>query len=137
MCFDLKMTKTVLQLCLFLAPLVMAPLVAQDTPPPPPPPGQRPAPKNLKLLKPEELMPTMFAFRVALGEQCTFCHVKGDFASDENPHKEIARGMIVMARDINAKFPDGKTHVTCYTCHRGSEAPLTAPPAAAAPAPAP
>jgi hypothetical protein len=64
---------------------------------------------------------------VALGVRCDFCHVQGDFASDEKPHKEIARKMIVMAREINANFPDGKMHVTCYTCHRGSEEPATKP----------
>jgi photosynthetic reaction center cytochrome c subunit len=90
-----------------------------------------PAPKNLKLLEPAELMPTMMAFRVALGEKCDFCHVAGDFASDEKPTKDIARKMILLARDVNSKFPDGKIHVTCYTCHRGAEEPLTAPPDAA------
>lgn len=97
----------------------------------PPAPKQMPAPKNLKLLDPAELMPTMHSFTVALGVRCDGCHVKGDFASDDNPHKEIARHMIVMARDINSKFPDGKIHVTCYTCHRGAEEPLTAPKEAA------
>ncbi len=86
-----------------------------------------PAPKNLKLLEPGELMGAMRAFKTALGVKCEFCHVEGDFASDDNPHKEIARKMIVMAREINAKFPDGKMHVTCYTCHRGATEPATAP----------
>jgi hypothetical protein len=36
--------------------------------------------------------------------------------------------MITMARDINGKFPDGKQHVRCYTCHRGSTEPATEPP---------
>jgi len=95
-----------------------------------PPPGERmrmPPPKNLKLLQPEHLMETMQAFRVALGVRCDFCHVQNDFASDEKHHKEVARMMIVMAREINAKFPDGKMHVTCYTCHRGAEEPATHP----------
>jgi hypothetical protein len=92
------------------------------------------APKNLKLLQPSDIRPMMGAFRTALGVQCTFCHVARDFSSDENPHKDIARKMIVMEREINAKFPDGKEHVTCYTCHRGAEEPATTPPAAAAPA---
>jgi hypothetical protein len=99
-------------------------------PPAGPPPGHppMPAPKNLKLLKPEHLMETMQAFRVALGVRCDFCHVQGDFAADDKPHKEIARKMIVMAREINAtNFPDGKMHVTCYTCHRGAEEPATKP----------
>ena len=71
----------------------------------------------------------MGAFRTALGVQCTYCHMQGDFASDENPKKEIARHMITMMREINGKFPDGQEHVTCYTCHRGAEEPLTKPPA--------
>ena len=97
-------------------------------PPAGPPPGKRlPEPKNLKLLKPEHLMETMQAFRVALGVRCDFCHVQDDFASDDKPHKEIARKMIVMSREINANFPDGKMHVTCYTCHRGAEEPATKP----------
>jgi len=107
------------------------PLLAQQAPEAPKAERKRPEPKNLKLLTPEDLMPAMRSFTVALGVKCDFCHVQGDFASDENPHKEVARHMIVLARDINAKFPDGKRHVTCYTCHRGAEEPATVPPAAA------
>ena len=87
-------------------------------------------PKNLKLLKPEEVRPMMGAFRAALGVECTFCHVQGAFDSDDNPKKEIARHMIAMTKEINAKFPDGKDHVACYTCHRGAATPLMAAPAA-------
>jgi len=94
--------------------------------------AQHPAPKNLKLLPADEnLIPTMRSFAAALGQKCDFCHVQGDFASDEKHHKEIARHMITMAKEINANFPDGKTHVTCYTCHRGTTEPATAPPDAA------
>jgi hypothetical protein len=118
-----------------VAALAQAPPQAPPEGQAPPPHKQMPAPKNLKLLNPAELMPTMMAFRVALGEKCDFCHVQGDFASDEKPTKEIARNMILLARDINSKFPDGKTHVTCYTCHRGAEEPLTTPPDAAPPKP--
>jgi photosynthetic reaction center cytochrome c subunit len=91
------------------------------------------APKNLKILtgeSPDQLRMTMRAFTVALGVQCNFCHVQGDFASDDNPKKETARMMLTMAREINAKFPDGKRHVSCYTCHRGAEMPATEPPPA-------
>jgi len=116
--------------------LLLSVAALAQVPPQAPPEGQAPrkqmpAPKNLKLLDPAELMPTMHAFRVALGVKCEFCHVEGDFASDDKPHKEIARKMILLARDVNSKFPDGKMHVTCYTCHRGAEEPLTSPPAAA------
>ena len=90
-----------------------------------------PEPKNLKVLKVTgaELMPVMFAFSGGLGVKCEFCHVQGNFASDDNPHKDIARKMIVMAQSINSNFPDGQMHVTCYTCHRGETEPKTAPPA--------
>lgn len=85
-------------------------------------------PTNLKLLKPDNLRETMQSFTAALGVMCTECHVQGNFASDDNPKKEVARMMITMARDINSKFPDGQQHVRCYTCHRGSTMPLTEPP---------
>lgn len=110
----------------FLLPLVaLVPLLAQQ-----PPEGARQEhhePKNLKLLKPENVMPAMMAFKTALGVECTFCHVKGDFASDENHHKEIARKMMEMTHEINSKFPDGKRHVSCYTCHRGATEPAMSP----------
>ena len=74
----------------------------------------------------------MQAYRTALGVQCNFCHVQGNFASDDNQHKEIARNMITMTREINAKLGDeSATKVTCYTCHHGAEHPATAPAAAA------
>ena len=77
-----------------------------------------------------QVIQVMRNINAALGVQCTYCHVQGDFASDDNPKKETARMMMVMAREVNAKFPDGKQHVTCYTCHRGATEPAMAPPAA-------
>jgi hypothetical protein len=113
-----------------LLPLMMA----QDAPKGGQKKGGGGPPKNLKILKPEEVRPMMGAFRVALGTGCDHCHIQGDFASDENPKKDIARMMIGMVHDINAKFPgDAKERVTCYTCHRGAVVPLTTPPAPAAP----
>jgi hypothetical protein len=111
--------------------LMVVPLLLLASGPQDPPQRKGPTPKNLKVLPPDtDIRATMFAFRTALGQQCTFCHVQGDFASDENPMKTTARHMIEMVKDINAKFPDGKMHVTCYTCHRGASMPLTAPPPA-------
>ena len=92
-------------------------------------------PRNLQILKAEDLRPTMMMFTRALGVRCDYCHVQ-DRASDENPKKVTARMMLTLAHDINARFPDGKVRVTCYTCHRGSTRPETDPPAAA-PAPPP
>ena len=110
--------------------LLVVPLCAQEAAPKRD--RQPQVPKNLKVLKvpPADIRATMQSFRVGLGVQCDFCHVKGDFASDENPKKDIARKMIVLAQDVNAKFSDGMEHVTCYTCHRGAQEPLTSPPSA-------
>jgi hypothetical protein len=91
-----------------------------------PPPGP---PKNLKILPADvNIVQVMGTFRAALGVQCTFCHVQGNFASDDNPKKSMARNMLRIAADINASFADGKQHVTCYTCHRGEATPKTEPP---------
>ena len=83
--------------------------------------GPQAPPKNLRVLTLEELQAG--AMRMAtqgLGVQCVFCHVD-DRSSDEKQQKVTARMMFSMLKDINKKFPDGKVHVTCYTCHRGSE----------------
>lgn len=73
-------------------------------------------------------------FVQGLGVSCGSCHVRGNFASDDNPRKAIARRMIEMTKTINAQFfPDytpaeGESslgRVTCYTCHQGSETPKT------------
>jgi len=86
--------------------------------------------KNLKVLPDDAtLIPNMRAAAAGLGVMCDYCHVQ-DRSSDEKPTKVTARMMFSMVKDLNAKFPDGKTHITCYTCHRGAEMPLTAPPAA-------
>ncbi len=84
------------------------------------------APKNLKILKDASaIRPTMASFTAGLGVQCNFCHAQ-DRSSDENPHKEVARKMMVMVSEINERFPDGKARVTCFTCHRGENIPKTA-----------
>ena len=119
-----------MRLILAIALVLPLCLVAQDKKKGPPP-----EPKNLKILTGQsgaEVIQTMRAFRTALGVECTHCHVQGDFASDENPKKEVARMMISMTREINGKFTDGKRHVGCYTCHRGSVEPLMTPPDAQA-----
>jgi hypothetical protein len=107
--------------------------LAQDKPAVPAP---KPIPKNLKVLKAttgEEVSQIMRTFTIGLGVQCNFCHIQGNFASDENPKKDVARRMISMTHDVNALLPDSgtekKMRVSCYTCHRGEAEPKTAPPA--------
>jgi len=88
--------------------------------------GGKSAPKNLKVLAPENLMAQMQTFPSALGVEnqggCNFCH-EADRSLDTKPAKLKARQMIELVADINAKFGDGKAHVTCWTCHRGSTKP--------------
>jgi Photosynthetic reaction centre cytochrome C subunit len=115
-----------LPILLLAIPLLLLAAAPQD----PQKKGNRPPPKNLKVLKPEDVGPVMGAMRPALGVQCTFCHMPPDMASDDNPKKLIARHMMEMVNQINANFPDGKVHVSCYTCHRGATMPLMTPPPA-------
>jgi hypothetical protein len=126
--------RRILPLLLLLLPLYAA---TQDAAPKQDPPKQGPGGKggpvhkNLKILPDANIPGVMRSFTTGLGVQCTYCHMTPpDFASDENPKKEIARHMIAMTKEINAKFPDGKDHVACYTCHRGAATPLMAAPAA-------
>jgi hypothetical protein len=88
-------------------------------------------PTNLKVLKVStgaEVGQIMRTFTAGLGVQCVYCHVQGNFASDDNPKKDIARHMITMTKQINGNFPEsGKMRVSCYTCHRGEAEPKTAP----------
>lgn len=89
-----------------------------------------PPPTNLKVLKVStgaEVGQIMRTFTAGIGVQCVYCHVQGNFASDENPKKEIARHMITMTQQINGNFSEGKLRVSCYTCHRGEPEPKTAP----------
>jgi len=102
--------------------------------------AQQPAPKNLQVLPKDftnqQVTAVMRTFTAGLGVQCNYCHVQ-DRSSDEMPHKVTARKMLAMEMAINTQFlkdvgepaPAGQNKVTCYTCHRGTEKPLTAAPA--------
>ena len=71
----------------------------------------------------------METFEVSLGVQCTYCHVQGNFARDDNPRKNVARGMMRIVDQFNKTFPDGKQRIGCWTCHRGTAKPDITPPA--------
>jgi len=99
--------------------LFAAPLSAQEA-------------KNVQYLKGMtsiQLQRTMNFMRASLGVHCDYCHVvsdeKGwDWASDAKPEKEAGRKMIAMVIDMNTKYFEGHTDVTCNTCHRGSTRPV-------------
>lgn len=86
--------------------------------------------KNVQVLKEmpsTQMLPTMRVISGSLGVQCQFCHSAGDFSSDEKMSKQTARKMMQMVQSVNKDFFNGERAVTCYTCHRGSPMPLTAP----------
>lgn len=136
---------------LFSTALVSASLIASlpataQTAPAPPQHMQMhhemPRPTNLQVLPKDisdkQLMQVMHGFKSALGVECSFCHAGNpathhlDFASDAKPQKNIARTMMRMTHEINAKYlstvndPDASAAqkmVTCGTCHRGHSMP--------------
>ena len=83
---------------------------------------------NLKVLTAQNVEFTMQNITFALGVGCVYCHDLNDLSLDTKPKKLKARMMLEMVRDINAKFGDGQTHVTCWTCHRASTTPQVAKP---------
>lgn len=94
------------------------------------PPAEIPDPVNLHILDlstGKEVEQVMRTFTAGLGVECSFCHLEGDYASDEKEAKQTARRMLRLIQKINADFNDGKMHVSCYTCHRGETQPKTAP----------
>ncbi|HJT88461.1 MAG TPA: photosynthetic reaction center cytochrome c subunit family protein [Bryobacteraceae bacterium] len=91
--------------------------------------------KNIQVLKGipvDEFMGTMGLFSAALSACCGDCHT-GAGGSNPNwaadpPKKVVARRMIRMVNAINKENFNGRQVVTCWTCHRGNEAPATTPP---------
>lgn len=125
------------------AALILAASVAFAHPPghrPDAPAAKQPATppgsgRNLQVLPAdipqERLMLIMRHWSQALGVQCSYCHVPGNFRSDDNPHKNIARGMARMTIRINEELlppmvgPAQEPRVNCYACHRGAAIPTT------------
>ena len=125
-----------------------APAEGQTTAPQSAPEGQaaprarRPAPgppQNLQVLPKDisraDLIATMQKVAGSLGVRCDFCHVPGNFASDDKDTKQTARRMLRMVNDINKDNFSGRPEVSCYTCHRGSTMPESQLPAKPEPAP--
>jgi hypothetical protein len=138
--------RAALSFAVALLVLVSMPLMGQNTPPTQPPAQTRrpmPKPTNLQVLPkdiaPADLIATMRGFNKALGVECQFCHAEDpqthrlNFALDTKEDKGMARIMIAMTQEINAKYlsqihdpdatPAQKT-VMCGTCHRGNTMPM-------------
>ena len=91
--------------------------------------------KNIQVLNgipASQMRPMMNYISAALGVNCAFCHVKNgdqwEFEKDDVNHKKIARKMIRMTMDINKNSFEGRTQVSCFTCHRGEEHTVGIPP---------
>jgi hypothetical protein len=87
--------------------------------------------KTLKGVSAARLLATMNeSFGHGLGVSCGFCHVPGQWASDEKPNKNIARDMIAMVGRVDAdlksmrNLPDSSPTISCMTCHRGERKPV-------------
>lgn len=77
-------------------------------------------------IPPAQLNATMQMFTQALGVNCEYCHSAARGSGQPEPKKDIARAMLAMTADINAKIQNatGKpvsetATVTCVTCHHG------------------
>ena len=75
---------------------------------------------------PADLSATMQTIAAALGVSCGYCHSAERGSGQPEPKKDIARAMMAMTRDINAKVqaacrqgPARRRKVQCVTCHRG------------------
>ena len=73
-----------------------------------------------------DLFASMQEISAALGVGCNYCHSAARGSGAPEPKKDIARAMMAMTRDLNAKVEGatGKsgasvTRVQCITCHRG------------------
>lgn len=73
-----------------------------------------------------DLSARMQTISQALGVTCGYCHTAERGSGQPEPKKDIARAMMAMTRDINAKIEAAAgepskpvTQVECITCHRG------------------
>jgi len=91
--------------------------------------------KSVQILKGipvDTFFESMGMFASAMGNDCTFCHVKDAYFdktafAQVTPRMQRARQMLTMMSDLNDRYFAGRTRVTCFTCHRGSQAPVSEP----------
>jgi photosynthetic reaction center cytochrome c subunit len=79
----------------------------------------------------DDFIQTMGLMAAALQFDCSDCHVgagtnRVDWAAD-TPRKVMARQMVNMVATINKSNFGGRQMVTCWTCHRNRDKPLTTP----------
>jgi hypothetical protein len=91
--------------------------------------------KSIQILKGipvDTFFETMGMFASAMGNDCTFCHVKEAYFdktafAQVTPKMQRARQMLTMMGELNERYFAGRTRVTCFTCHGGSNTPRSEP----------
>jgi photosynthetic reaction center cytochrome c subunit len=90
--------------------------------------------KNIQVLKGipvDDFMDTMGIMSAALGFDCNECHVGAGTDTvkweADTAKKRTARRMTLMVAAINKNNFGGRQVVTCWTCHRGRDIPVTMP----------
>jgi len=91
--------------------------------------------KSVEILKGipvDTFFETMGMFASAMGNDCTFCHVSNAYFdktafAEPTPRIRRARQMLTMTKALNDQYFAGRTRVTCFTCHGGSQAPRSEP----------
>jgi hypothetical protein len=104
-------------------------LAAQDRPP-----MAETVFKNIQVLKGipvDDFMDTMGIMSAALGFDCSECHTGAGTDTvkweADTTKKRTARRMTLMVAAINRTNFAGRQVVTCWTCHRGRDIPVTMP----------
>jgi hypothetical protein len=122
--------------CAFVASLTVranAGAAQQGAPPRPPEPGETAGHyfKNVQVLKDvpaDQFLLTMQYVAASLGVQCNHCHVQGANDRDDKETKKTARQMIKMVTTINDTQFEGRSVLSCASCHNGRAKPLRTPP---------
>ncbi len=90
--------------------------------------------KNIQVLKGipvDDFISTMGIMSAALGFDCAECHANAGTDSvaweADTPKKLMARRMTLMVQAINREHFSGRQVVSCWTCHRGRDVPVTMP----------
>jgi photosynthetic reaction center cytochrome c subunit len=81
---------------------------------------------NIEILKgkPASRLPGMMeALTGLIGVDCVYCHVEGNFASDDKPAKRTARKHFALIARLNREEFGGQNKVSCWTCHHGKPIP--------------
>ena len=80
----------------------------------------------------DDFMDTMGIMSAALGSDCSDCHANAGTDAvkweADTERKRTARRMTLMVGTINRTNFGGRQVVTCWTCHRGRDIPVTLPP---------